>query len=737
MYASLFNVMIRQSVKKRLAAWLCLGTIVAVYSNGHSFAQIDARRAADSVSTVLRNSRTEVQKAEALKTLSFAYRLLDPSQGVAYADLGIKLSHKKGLRTIEMDCYLSKGLNLIENGDVQGAKSAFEHSLKVAKELKTPVGAANARAGVALVDGLQGKTDLALKGLLDALGQLSEGGSDLSTGNISNLAGIIFQQLGQYPKALQYHLKALRHLTASGDPIGIAEANANLARTYQYGVEDYGTAMGFYQKAFELYQNQQYGKGMATVSMNIGTLYFAQGKNIQAMGQYLFTDSLIKSAASRNIPADTHGLVYLYNNLGVIQTNESRFGKASAYLHQALVLAEKSRAPENVALVTHSLGELYWKQSSSTAGVRKRKLLAQPATSIETAAASYRASGNLQFYPLGQQQLSQIYLAQKRYPEAVSALQEHIKYKDSLFNRQREREYVRREMEALLEKKQDSLRIEQIKRDAVADLRLRQQWLFSGGALLFLAGVGGLFFYRSRMQQARLKEALAMKKAQQEETTARFQADMSAAALTSLRSQMNPHFIFNCLNSIKLYAAKNDGRAATEYLSKFSRLMRLVLENSKTELITLAQEEEMLTLYLELEAMRLKSRLVYTLNFAGDIDKEYVELPPMLVQPYVENAIWHGLMPRQEGGHIDILFEEERDQLIVTIRDDGVGREKAAALKSVTNPGSGESLGSKITGERVQLFGSQNKADSRVTIQDLYSDGKPLGTQVVIQIPII
>lgn len=212
---------------------------------------------------------------------------------------------------------------------------------------------------------------------------------------------------------------------------------------------------------------------------------------------------------------------------------------------------------------------------------------------------------------------------------------------------------------------------------------------------------------------------------------------IAEAEMTGLRSQMNPHFIFNCLNSIKLYATENDSEKASEYLTKFSKLIRLVLENSRSERVTLQNELETLRLYMELEAMRFKHKLSFRIDVDATIDGQFMEIPPLLIQPYVENAIWHGLMHKPEGGTVWIHVKQPDDSLLhVTITDDGVGRSRAADLKS-KSASHRKSFGLKMTSERIALVNQLYQTNTQVTIEDLVDvDGQPAGTEVVIQIPI-
>ncbi len=218
--------------------------------------------------------------------------------------------------------------------------------------------------------------------------------------------------------------------------------------------------------------------------------------------------------------------------------------------------------------------------------------------------------------------------------------------------------------------------------------------------------------------------------------TSEFEQKIAETEITALRSQMNPHFIFNCLNSIKLYSLENDSKAASEYLTKFSRLIRLVLENSRSEKVTLENEIETLTLYIDMEAMRFKEKVKYQINIASDIDQQFIEIPPLLIQPFVENAIWHGLMHKPEGGTVKIDISQPIDQILhIEISDNGIGREKAQEYKSKSAMKQ-KSFGMKVTSERIELINQIYKTNTEVEIIDLKNqNGEATGTKVILNIP--
>ena len=182
---------------------------------------------------------------------------------------------------------------------------------------------------------------------------------------------------------------------------------------------------------------------------------------------------------------------------------------------------------------------------------------------------------------------------------------------------------------------------------------------------------------------------------------------------------------------------QNNRKQAAEYLTKFSRLVRLILQNSQTPLITLESELESLGLYLEMEALRFDYHFTYKISTTADLDISVLKVPPLIIQPYVENAIWHGLMHKEDKGQLDIEVSEEEDHLLIKITDNGIGRKQAAALasKSATKY---KSQGLKITGERIAMLQSSIEKKSSVTLNDLENaDGSAAGTEVIIKIPVI
>lgn len=211
-------------------------------------------------------------------------------------------------------------------------------------------------------------------------------------------------------------------------------------------------------------------------------------------------------------------------------------------------------------------------------------------------------------------------------------------------------------------------------------------------------------------------------------------AQIERYKMQALRAQMNPHFIFNTINSIQYFMLNNKMKETSEYISKFAKLIRSVLHLSSENLVTLDEEIEMLKLYLDLEQDRFDNRFEYDVKVEDEISVQMDRIPPMLMQPFVENAVWHGLMNKNGQGLISIVFSKNREHLKCTITDNGIGRKQAEELKKKQNS-SRKSVGMSVTEDRLELHNKNVFSDLNVEVLDLLdAQGDPAGTQVILNI---
>jgi anti-sigma regulatory factor (Ser/Thr protein kinase)/uncharacterized membrane protein len=200
-----------------------------------------------------------------------------------------------------------------------------------------------------------------------------------------------------------------------------------------------------------------------------------------------------------------------------------------------------------------------------------------------------------------------------------------------------------------------------------------------------------------------------------------------------LRNMLNPHFLNNAINSIQLFVTRNDQRKTLGYLSKFARLMQVNLELLESSRISLEKELKNIELYLEFEKLRFEGRLQYTITYANELSLTQWKVPSLVLQPFVENAIWHGILPKEKGGTVSIFLQEEDDILKITIEDDGIGLETSRANKQ-TLPGK-TSRGTFIIAERFELLNHTKPGHALLVIDRKYDKIPTNGTKVIVTIP--
>ncbi|WP_435414654.1 histidine kinase [Polaribacter aestuariivivens] len=320
--------------------------------------------------------------------------------------------------------------------------------------------------------------------------------------------------------------------------------------------------------------------------------------------------------------------------------------------------------------------------------------------------------------------ISEVFANLGEYDKALKNYEKYVALVDSLYVRkEQEIQQVKRFSKKIAENQN---RIASLEKDkeltqskislAYIDQKLSEEsnkrqrliiYSLTGGFLLMILVL--YFMYRNNKQQKLANNLLALK---------------------SMRSQMNPHFIFNALNSVNSFIAVNDERNANRYLSEFSVLMRSVLENSDEDFIPLNKEVELLELYVKLEHNRFKDKFDYQITIDETIDLEKFLIPPMLLQPYIENAIWHGLRYRKEKGNLEISIQKnDVDTLLITIIDDGIGRAKSHALKT-KNQLKQKSKGMSTIKNRIAILNDMYKDRISVKVSDVLETGE--GTKVAL-----
>jgi tetratricopeptide (TPR) repeat protein len=297
--------------------------------------------------------------------------------------------------------------------------------------------------------------------------------------------------------------------------------------------------------------------------------------------------------------------------------------------------------------------------------------------------------------------LYKLYKKQKDYEKALKAHSKFVFLKDSLVNNTRKLEVSRKQIQFEADKEKLLAQNE-----ANHQKTLKTIAILTGIILLILALIGFLFFKRKQKSD--------------------FLAKVSATELKALQAQMNPHFIFNSLNSINSYILKNDTEAATNYLTKFSKLIRTTLESSTEKEVLLKDDIAILENYLDIEKKRLENSFTYNIIVDDTIDVNNTLIPPLILQPFIENSIWHGIAQMEHSGHIIIEYKKEQNMLFCAVDDNGLGRQKV-----VKHNKQNTSLGINLTRNRIDIINAQNRTKGSLKIID-----KEQGLRVEVKLPI-
>lgn len=243
---------------------------------------------------------------------------------------------------------------------------------------------------------------------------------------------------------------------------------------------------------------------------------------------------------------------------------------------------------------------------------------------------------------------------------------------------------------------------------------------------LFIVLVWSL--YRWEINKVKRENVLILEKVNLEK-------NLNESKLVAIKSQMNPHFFYNALNTIQSFILSNDKKEALSYLSKFSALTRKILEMTEKESISIADEVKTLQLYLDIEKARFEENFDYQISIDQKIDAENTKIPAMLLQPYVENALKHGLLHKKGEKHLEITFAENLENIVIEIIDNGIGREKSAALKSIKNKNH-KSFATKAIQNRIDLLNANKVQKMSIEIVDNLTQNEQVsGTKVAISIP--
>ena len=520
---------------------------------------------------------------------------------------------------------------------------------------------------------------------------------------------VIYYQKGDYDTSFYFVRQAQQVALKAKNNIWETSILFHFGFLYR-AIEDYSNALNYYRQAFqkdnpETIKFRLDNDWEMWTRMEYAELFSLQNQYDSAWHYYNLFDTVKADIKDLRIYLVSTGETYFLQN---------DYAKALPNFLRGLEIHRKLNDRNEIKRTLLDIGKTYLALNNNTAAIQYAH--EGLSLSLETKSSQFIRDGYKILYS-AYDQLHQT-------DSAYFYYQKYIAIKDIVVSDQTKGRFAAYNYEQKIEllSKEKMINQQQLKSEST----LRNILI---GGILFVLLLGFIIFRNIILN--RRNEKLQNERAQTELKQQSTELEMQA-----LRAQMSPHFIFNCLNSINRFILKNETEAASDYLTKFSRLIRMVLVNSKNKLITLEDELEMLRLYLDMERLRFKNSFDYNISFLNSVDRTNIYIPPLLLQPFAENAIWHGLMNKEGNGRLDISFSRQENMLICTITDNGVGREAAALLKSKSAEKQ-KSMGLKITTERLALMSANSSGNASFEFEDLHDkNGIATGTSVILKINI-
>lgn len=522
-----------------------------------------------------------------------------------------------------------------------------------------------------------------------------------------NNMGVVYRRMDFAKKSLDYHAKALElartvEKPSDGIEYSIAVSYNSMGNIYLI-LKQYDLALKQFQKSLAIEKKSGNSLGLAINYQNIGYAYEQQGIFENALRNY-------KRSLNYNNQIDSElGRVICYNSIGSIYIKQGKFNDAKTLIRQALQKAIKLKDQFYISTSYINMG---WVEMELENLIAAEDFLLKGLKSAE--------DYNLRLSIVeANKKLSELYAQQNENALALNHFKKSIELEKEIDNRldlkymndviiQFENESKNKEIQALADENE------------IVRSKLERNKVIFWYSMLALGIIAAIMIALYRNRQLK-----------QEKHILTLEQDM-------LRNQMNPHFIFNSLNSIKLYIINNEKENAVYYLNKFSKLIRKILVASTDKEISLEDELETMSLYMNIENIRFSNEIIFTIDVDENVNTSRIKLPSMVLQPFLENSLWHGLSSKKETDkQINIhVYKKSNDFVTIAIEDNGVGRYKSREIKHGKLL-KRKSVGIDLTKARLANFAKNYTNDYSLSIEDLYDqDQKPRGTKVILNIPI-
>ena len=593
--------------------------------------------------------------------------------------------------------------NQISESNPKLALDYIEEALKLSLELKNVRGEAYSYNSLGALNFTIENYKLSIKYFANSITLFD--GLEHEKGYYSSVKfiGAAYEKQNKYDDAIVYYDKFLKLAKTKKNEDDIVFATNGLARCNQVQ-KKYSNTENYYQQVYTIEKNRNNHIGQVNAADNLGNFYETANDSVSAFN-YFDTSQII--ATSNGLTAQTNNY---YNNVNTYYSNRGNIDQQIQVNKEAITYNTTSNNPTGLNEANLQLGKLNLQKKNNKEAI----------TYLRNSINLSEELGQVTAKEEALQAITEAYKEVGDYKQALIAYQELVMLQDSIQQAKNKQVLITQNLSLELEQKDEQIGLllenEKLKEDKFT-LELSQQSQENQSKLYVIYGLaGGIILL--------LIAALMVIKSNRERSKANMLLE-----LKSLRTQMNPHFIFNSLNSVNSFISKNDDRSANKYLSRFSQLMRAVLENSKHDFVSLESVWRILELYIELEHLRFQDKFDYSFQVAHDIDAEALQIPPMLVQPYIENSVWHGLRYLENKGKLSVSVVKENNSLCWTIEDNGIGRNASQQMKT-DNQKLGTSTGMKNIEQRLNILNKMNSTEMTTQVEDLEQ-----GTRVTIRIP--
>ncbi|MCC6384575.1 MAG: tetratricopeptide repeat protein [Bacteroidia bacterium] len=676
-------------------------------------------RLADSLKQVL-NQHTEkdTQKVMLYNVIAYELSKSHPESGLLYADSAIAVARSIRNLKLEKRGWGNKAINYSAIGQDSLAMIIYLRLLEYYDTANDNFEKANIYHRISILNFNQADYISALNYLTKALNIFIQYPDSEKIAGCYNSIGVNHMRLGNYPEAIDYFLKAKLIYEKNNNREQTAMVLSNIGLVYQY-MDEPLKDLEYQRAALSVYSELDLKQGIINCLGNIGNTYDNLDSLDLALSFYRQSVELAKKYHfPRNIASG------LTNSAGVF-IQQKAYRKAFDALTEAISFYERSGDHSAVSVAYSFLADLFTEASAADlkkSGFQvtdKDKLARKYYYSALEAAGKAKDKTKIYHALIA---LSNYYKEKSDYQNSLYLYERAMSLRDSIQNDRKKREIERLQLQAEFDKREALLLAEHSKETAAVEAEIQRVKLmrtFIAG-MGVLAVAGGLLVFIQYKKRRDISES---------KHNAELRAEMTEMEMKALRSQMNPHFIFNALNSINDSIQKLDAEKASLFTIRFGRLMRMILENSEHKEVPLVDDLAALDMYLQVERLRLNDKFDYTILVDSSINQSSVLIPPLLLQPFAENSIWHGISSKPERGQITITIDRVGEMMRCCIEDDGIGRMN----QNLSGTGNGRrSLGIKITEHRISLLNRTRNTQATYFITDLQN-----GVRAEILLPLI